>query len=239
MKELIRKVARRIGVEVTMYRPENSDMAKLQKMLSCHQIELVLDVGANKGQYARQLRLGGYKGRIVSFEPLSSAHKILLQRSDGDSNWVVAPRMAIGDKDGITQINISENSVSSSLKLMTRAHLEAASAARYIGTEEITISRLDSVCHEYINGDSRVFLKIDTQGFERQVLEGAEKTLPLIEGIQIELSLVPLYEEQLLFAEMINRLNALGFELYGLFPGLTDPRKGRLLQADGILFRSL
>jgi len=235
----MRDVFRRFGVDICRYRAENTEMAKLQRMLSCHEIDLVLDVGANEGQYARQLRLGGYRGGIVSFEPLSSAHKLLLLRSEGDSDWIVAPRMAIGNEDGITQINISGNSVSSSIQPMTRIHLEASSASRYVGTEETVISRLDSVCHEYINAENRVFLKIDTQGFERHVLDGAEKRLPLIEGIQIELSLVPLYEEQLLFAEMVDRLNALGFQLHGLFPCLTDPRTGRLLQVDGILFRNL
>lgn len=238
LKEIIRNISRIFGIEISKYRPENTEMAKLQKMLSYHSIDLILDVGANTGQFAKTLRSEGFKGKIISFEPLSDAHKMLLKQSKNDDDWTVAPRMAIGNKEEISKINISENSVSSSIKPMTIEHVEVAPASHYIGTEEIKVSRLDCACKEFLNDAKNVFLKIDTQGFEQQVLQGAEGIMPLVKGIQIELSLIPLYEEQMLFGDMVDKLNTMGFHLSGLSPCMTDPRTGTLLQVDGILFRN-
>lgn len=77
-------------------------------------------------------------------------------------------------------------------------------------------------------------MKIDVQGFERQVLAGATEILPQVKGIQLELSLVPLYESQPIYREMIKFLEKLGYELYALVPGFTEHKTGKLLQMDGI-----
>lgn len=237
MKTLIKKIARQFCVEISRYTPANSDMAKIQTMLSLNKIDLVLDVGANTGQYARSIRLGGYKGKIVSFEPLSSAYKELIRLSQNDPHWIIAPRMAIGKEDGETVINISENLSSSSLVPMLKTHMDAAPESRYIGTEKTKVARLDTIVSEYISESKSIYLKIDTQGFEEQVLDGADGIMPKIKGLQIELSLVPLYEGQLLFVDMINKLTSLGYDLHGILPVFTDNKTGRLFQADGIFYR--
>jgi FkbM family methyltransferase len=232
-----KKLARKMGVEISRYTPANSDMAKIQTMLAVHKIDLILDVGANAGQYAQSLRNGGYHGKMVSFEPLSSAHRELLPLSKHDPHWTIAPQVAIGKEEGETEIHISENSCSSSLLPMLATHLNAAPLSRYIGTERIKVRRLDTIASQYVNASQATYLKIDTQGFEEQVLEAAKNIIPQIKGIQLELSLVPLYEGQLLFVAMVNKLTGLGYELYGLLPGFTDNGTGRLLQVDGIFFR--
>ena len=238
MRGLLETVSHRLGIEVKRYMPGSSYKASLQALLAHHGIDLVLDVGANLGQYARMLRRGGYRGRIVSFEPLSTAHERLVKASAADSSWLIAPRMAIGERDDEVEINISANSVSSSLQGMLAAHHEAAPGARYVGTERVRLARLDSVAADYLADGARVFLKIDAQGYESQVLEGARELLPRVAGLQVELSFVPLYEGEPLFAEMMASLAGLGFELHGLFPAFTDVRTGRMMQADGIFFRS-
>jgi FkbM family methyltransferase len=239
MKTLIKKIARQLGIEISRYTPASSDMAKIQTMLSLNQIDLVLDVGANTGQYARSIRLGGYKGKIVSFEPLSSAYKELIRLSKNDPHWIIAPRMAIGKEDGEVVINISKNSTSSSIMPMLKAHKNAAPESYYIGTEKTKVARLDTIASEYISENQSIYLKIDTQGFEEQALDGADGIMPKVKGLQIELSLVPLYEGQLLFIDMINKLTSLGYDLYSILPVFTDNKTGRLLQVDGIFYNKL
>jgi hypothetical protein len=112
----------------------------------------------------------------------------------------------------------------------------AAPGSAYVGQEQTPLVKLDSVANRYLGGSQRPFLKMDTQGFEWQVLTGAEQTLPSIQGVQCELSLVVLYEGQHLWRDMVDRLEGYGFTLWGLQPGFMD-RSGRNLQTDAIFFR--
>jgi FkbM family methyltransferase len=207
------------------------------KLLAVHDINVVLDVGANTGQFARNLRDAGFKGRIVSFEPSELAHSKLLKAAKMDPQWTVAPRGAIGDHDGKVTINISRNSVSSSLLPMLATHLAAEPESCYVGTEEVELHRLDTIAADFASDHDHTFLKLDVQGFEYEVLQGAPCLLKRICGIQLELSLVPLYQGQQLFDPMLHWLQELGFELWSLVPSFVDWNTGRLLQADGIFFR--
>jgi len=157
-------------------------------------IDLVLDVGANQGQFASAIRRGGYTGNIVSFEPLSDANSRLLQASDEDAKWDVYQCCALGDRNGEVEINIAGNSESSSILPMLESHLSAAPESAYLGKEIVPIKTLDETAGPYMKDKRAAFLKIDTQGFEWQVLDGARATLPHIQGILVQLSLVPLYE---------------------------------------------
>ena len=231
-------VCRTLGIEVKRYVPGRSYWASLERMLDHHEIDLVLDVGANSGQFAGTLRRSGYKGRIVSFEPLHDAYEQLLRNSARDPLWTVAPRMAIGDMDGEIAINISANSVSSSIANMLGAHLEAEPESRYIGKENVPISRLDTVARSFVPATARTFLKIDTQGYEPKVLAGASQLISLLKGLQLELSLVPLYEGGGDFIDTVRGLNEIGFELHGVFDAFSDKRTGQMLQVDGVFFRS-
>lgn len=238
MKNAIKKAMRKLGIDVIKFTPEQSEIAQIQYLLAYHKINLILDVGANIGQYAKSVRNIGYSGEIVSFEPLSTAYSKLETRSRKDPLWKVAPRTAIGNVDGEIEINISGNSQSSSLLKMLDLHLNAAPQSVYVGSEVVRISKLDTIAQTYVeNHIDSVFLKIDVQGFEMQVIEGAFQILPKVEGIQMELSLAPLYEGQLLLDEMLKRVDQLGYELHAILPGFTDKRTGRLLQVDGVFFR--
>lgn len=237
MEALIKKLARYFGIDVRRYNPQTSDDARVQALLSSNRIDMIFDVGANVGQYARKIRSGGYKGRIVSFEPLSDAYQQLLRNSSKDPDWIVAPRAVIGDEDREVDINISENSLSSSIMPILQAHIDAHPASRYLASEKVAMSRLDTIAPQYLNSATSTYLKIDTQGAESKVLDGATQTLPAINGIQIELSFVPLYEGQPLFLDIVNRLLDLGFDMHGILPVFIDQKTGRLLQADGIFFR--
>lgn len=237
-KKIIKKLARSLGVDLKRYNVQTSEAAKMQRLLAYHNIDLVFDVGANIGQYAKLLRELGYSGRIVSFEPLSSAYSQLKAVSKKDPLWEIAPQTAIGNQEGEIVINIAGNSYSSSALPMLDAHLESAPESAYSGSETVKLSRLDTLAKDYIKSETKsIFLKIDVQGLEKQVLEGATAILPLVKGIKLELSLVPLYEGQVLFKEMIDIIEKLGYELYGIEPGFTAEKTGRVLQMDGIFFK--
>jgi hypothetical protein len=135
------------------------------------------------------------------------------------------------------EINIAGNSVSSSILPMLESHKAAAPASVYMGKETVAIQTLDAVAPQYLRNAQAPFLKIDTQGFEWEVLNGARDTLPNIRGLLLELTLSPLYGGQHLWRETIERLEAEGFSLWALQPGFTDPINGRTLQVDGMFFR--
>ncbi|MBD2602047.1 MULTISPECIES: FkbM family methyltransferase [Microcystis] len=237
-KKIIKKLARSLGIDLKRYNVQTSEAAKMQRLLAYHNIDLVFDVGANIGQYAKLLRELGYSGRIVSFEPLSSAYSQLKAVSEKDPLWEIAPQAAIGNQEGEIIINIAGNSQSSSALPMLDAHVQSAPESAYSGSETVKLSRLDTLAKDYIKSETKsIFLKIDVQGLEKQVLEGATAILPLVKGIKLELSLVPLYEGQVLFKEMIDIVEKLGYELYGIEPGFTAEKTGRVLQMDGIFFK--
>ena len=147
------------------------------------------------------------------------------------------PAMRIGRHTGEVEINIAGNSQSSSILPMLEAHRSAAPESAYEGKELVPIKTLDTVVGQYLKDARAPFLKIDTQGFEWQVLDGARDTLPHIKGILAELSLVPLYGGQHLWREVIDRLEAEGFTLWAFKPVFSDQSQGRTLQVDGIFYR--
>lgn len=235
-KAAIRTFFRTFGLAVHRYvpPPPSPIISSLRKF----EIDLILDIGANKGQFASEMRQCGYAGRIVSFEPLSQAHSELLQSSAEDPMWEVCPRCALGDHNGEVEINIAGNSDSSSILPMLESHRSAAPKSAYHGQENVPIKTLDAVAGQYLRDARSVFLKIDTQGFEWHVLDGARETLPNVRGVLVELSLVPLYEGQHLWREVMARLEAEGFTLWAFQPVFSDQASGRTLQVDGIFYRN-
>ena len=237
MKDRIRKLLRRAGIEAYRYTVQTSTGAQLHRLLQFCSVDLVFDVGANGGHYATELRANGYPGRIVSFEPLAAVHAKLESVARGDADWRVAPRMALGDTDGDITIHVAGNSLSSSILDMLPEHERAAPGSAYVASETVPLKRLDHVAGDFLIGSRRALLKIDTQGYEDRVLTGAQGILPCIVAIQSELSLVPLYAGQPLFDEMRSRFEQMGFVLFAVFPGYVHEQTGRTLQIDGFFVR--
>jgi hypothetical protein len=107
-----------------------------------------------------------------------------------------------------------------------------------VKTEEVDLRRLDTIAPEYATASDRVFLKVDVQGFEYQVLQGATQFLSKVVGIQMELSLISLYEGDHLLVAMLHEMESRGFGLWSLIPGFVDPSTGRLLQVDGVFVKT-
>ena len=238
MKSVVKRLLRRVGFELHRFSVEDSENGRLITMLNYHKVNLILDVGANAGQFGILLRDSGFIGKIVSFEPLSDAIKELIKISKKDHLWEIAPRTAIGQKNGEIEIQISGNSQSSSILNMMDTHVKAAPESKYIDKEKVALKKLDSIAPNYMDKNSIVFLKIDTQGYENKVINGAEKLMNKIIGVQIEMSLVPLYEDQILFEEMFKKMKSLGFELWAISSVFSDPNSAQLLQIDATFFRT-
>ena len=236
MKRILKSLLNRAGVDVVRYRPVPQHLARRAHLLSRFGATVVLDVGANAGIYARELRRIGYRGRIVSFEPLSSAFTALAAQAAHDPAWE-AVNAALGAERGEAVLNVAANSWSSSLRPMLNAHLAAAPESAYVATETVRMETVDAVFDRCVRPDDRVWLKIDTQGHERDVLAGAAASLPRIDTIQLEMSPVRLYEGEALFTEMYDWLVAQGYACVHLEPGLVDPADERLLSLDGYFQR--
>ena len=233
----IRRAVRAGGYDVSRYDPRCNYLALRKLLLDRYAIDMVLDVGANVGAFGRQIRDIGYGGRIVSFEPIAGVFKELARHAGQDPNWV-AMNCALGDFDGSATINIAANNAeSSSLLEMLPRHLEAAATSKFVAQEQIQVKRLDGIFDSVCAGMRNIYLKIDTQGFEKQVLEGAGGTLARIDTLQLELSLVPLYRNDTLFLDMWSYLREQGFQAVAFEPGFLDVERGQMLQVDGIFHR--
>ena len=209
----------------------------LIRLIQTHNIDCILDVGANVGQYATYLRKIGYTGKIISFEPISSNIKILKKKAALDSAWDIYPQTAVGDSVGTVEINVSNASDMSSILDLKEETLAALPNSKYIKKESVSLTSIDVIFNDLLKNYKNIYLKVDTQGFEAAVLKGAEKSLPKITGIQLELSLLPLYEGEVTFEKIIADLIKKGFETFMILPGYFSKKINRQLQSDFILFK--
>jgi FkbM family methyltransferase len=201
-------------------------------------VGVALDVGASSGEWGQVLREDvGFTGLICSFEPTRTAFNALQTRSARYTDWKIY-NYALGDVDGRQVINIAGNSQSSSILSMLPAHEAAAPGSRFVGEEEIEVRTLDGLFDEVCPPGNRVYLKIDAQGYEGHVLAGARSSLPKVDVVQLEMSLVPLYEGQPTLVGLLELMFSEGYQLVALEQGFTDPRTGHVLQVDGIFHRT-
>jgi FkbM family methyltransferase len=187
------------------------ELIHLKKLLAMLDINCVLDVGANRGQFAYELRAIGYAGQIISFEPIEHEFAKLCQLFAYDSKWR-GYQIALGRENTSTTINVSENSAMSSLL----ERVESGNAA--IRRQVVEVKRLDGIFASVTGGISRpkVFLKMDTQGYDLEVFQGAEKCLDHIHGIQSEVAVQPLYKGMPLYNESFSLYTKAGYELYNV-----------------------
>ena len=239
MKKGIKKLLNTVGVQVSFTKNLkpikiiDEDLLRRVKIINTFQVDVLLDVGANNGNYATTMRNVGFSKKIISFEPQKKAFDELQKISEGDNLWQVN-HFALGNEDGNSVINIAGNSLSSSILEMLPKHSDTAPESIYVEKENITIKKLDTIFNSIVSANDIVMLKIDTQGFEKNVLDGAENALKNISIIQLEMSIVPLYKNEILMLDMIKHLDEIGFQLFSIENGFSDPSTGQLLQADGV-----
>mgnify|MGYP000716477482 CR=1 FL=1 len=168
IKKNIDRILHPIGLTIERFFGENLELKKIIKTANKLDINLLLDIGANRGQYAESIIASGFNKKIISFEPLPEAHEILQEKSNLYPSWEIYEKCAIGNYDGFSEINIADNEYSSSLLNVNDKHLSIAPEAASKKSEKVKIITLDSIS-DNIYGEN-IFLKIDTQGFEDKVL---------------------------------------------------------------------
>ncbi len=210
----------------------------LQKILIFFKIKLVLDVGAYTGTYAKSLRRFGYRGKIISFEPASKSHHALVENAMTDKKWLVHKRIGLAEKKKNKTIYISKKADSSSFLKIKENHLKLEPDSKIINKENVSMDTLDNILKIYkLNNLSNTILKIDTQGYEYEILKGSKLLLKKVKLIQIELSLVELYENQKNIDKILKFLKSFKFKIWSIVPGFKNKNNGRLLQFDIIMFK--
>jgi FkbM family methyltransferase len=210
MKRFIRRALKSFGLEIGRIEATRT----LMGFITDRSIDVVLDVGANVGQFGASLRGQGYRGKIVSFEPVSTVYESLAAATAADPNWDIN-NFALGRQTGQAMINVSVSSEFSSILPSTRAAMRYTDRAAVTRTETIEVRQLDDIRP---NALGNTLLKIDTQGYERQVLEGARSLLRTLKGVFMELPIVHLYQGTWQFHEAIAFMADAGFVLAQIHP---------------------
>ncbi len=229
MKRLIRKTLKHFGFELRRIETTRT----LMGFITDRNVDVVLDVGANIGQFGASLRAQGYRGKIVSFEPISTVYRTLAATAAMDPEWDIN-NFALGLKHESATINISVSSEFSSILPSTCAAMNYCDAAAVTRTEVIEVRKLDDVFAEPLGN---TLLKIDTQGYERQVLEGGRSLLPKLKGVLMELPIVHLYEGTWQFHEAIAFMADAGFVPAQIHPVNFHSKDGVSLIEVDCLFR--
>jgi len=220
---------------ITVHRGPNplSQERHLLELFARHKVDGVIDVGANRGQYVRRLREAGYEGPILSFEPVPEAFAELAAMSQRDARWE-ARNVAVADEPGTLSMNVAASSSVSSFLTPTVEYTRVYSGMEVQRQEQVAVVSLDTVEIPF----QRPFLKTDTQGFDLRVLDGARTLLShRVVGVQVELSVIPIYEAMPDFLDVIAGMRQRGFTLTGMFPVETDGAM-RVYEFDGVFVRS-
>jgi FkbM family methyltransferase len=233
LKRLARQSIRRFGWDLR--RIEHFGEPTLADFLRFQAIDLVLDVGANEGQFAIDLRDAGYAGEIVSFEPVASVFTKLAANTARDRHWT-ARHLALGDRHGTAELAVTAHTVFSSMKPQAERLRDWHPGTAVTGSETVEITTLDQIFAPF--AERKVLLKIDTQGFEQQVLAGATASLPKIAAVQLELPVVHFYENVWSLTDAIAFMERAGFAVAQLRPVVYLPGTASLGEIDCVFRRA-
>jgi FkbM family methyltransferase len=229
------KALQKLGYHVTSVK--NTLDYKRAEILTSLGITIVFDVGANLGQFAHIVRTSGYSGNIVSFEPMASIYQQLSESVEDDPNHI-CKQLALGDSEQTASINVMQQHASSSLLEPNPRIVTQAELARPMAWEEVLVTRLDTIISDVSHSKDRIYLKIDTQGYEDRVLKGATNSFRQIYAIEIELSLAEVYKGQSTLPSIWITLEQLGYSPIWIERGYLDPVTGYMLQCDAIFLKS-
>ena len=231
---------RSVDVKSTAFHPSHDGLIEFRFLKECREFatDVILDIGANTGLFGESVRRLGYRGHLVSFEPLSQPHAALIATASVDPLWDVVERCAVGASEGSAKINIAGNSYSSSLLPMLDRHREAAPGTEYRGTQRCPVITLDAFIERTFSDPTTLFgLKISTQGYQADVLAGLKRNHDRVKVILCEMSILPLYAHAPLMGEVCHLLAELNYRCVALSPVFWDRRNGELLQVDGIFVK--
>jgi FkbM family methyltransferase len=236
--DILNHMLHRFGLHVSLYPLANSLDRELSILLRLLEINCVLDVGAHRGEYGSRLRGLGYRGRIVSFEPVGANFEVLRHRSQNDPSWTCY-QYALGSLEETRAIGVRVGTdFTSFLPSNEAAQRRFGDKPRVVSEEFVPVRRLDVLLDMCVQGIPvpHVLLKCDTQGFDLEVVRGAAERIVEIVGLQMEMPTVPLYEGAPGMMEMIPVLSQLGFRIVGQFPVSRD-RDRSVIEFDVLLRR--
>lgn len=236
---MLKQLAGALGYELIRRDKQVRLDSHLMVLLPALGIDLVIDVGANTGQYARRLRKNGYRGDILSYEPLSAMQATLNREARQDGRWIIRD-YALGTEEGTATIRMSPDSSWSSLRGFTDwAKERFPSQDRDAKPEDIRIVRLDQdLAQQVPDWETRsIFLKLDTQGFDQEAFAGTRGVLGSIVALQAEVPFLSIYEGAPRYAEAMAAFEAQGFEVTGLFPVKRDRKTHRMIEMDCVMRR--
>jgi FkbM family methyltransferase len=216
---------------------ENIDR-HIKNVLDLNGVDCVIDVGANVGQYGSALRKHGFKGYIVSFEPVASCLHILKDVASKDEKWIIYP-FALGEKDESKEINVFARSEFSSFHPVSEYATSTWDSLTAPKVEVVHVKRLDDLFEDIrqkTHGKA-FYLKMDTQGHDKAVFFGAQKSLMEVVAMQSEISFVPVYEETALAPEMLEYFLKSGFTVSGMYPVNRDSKTLAIVEYDCVLVR--
>lgn len=244
--KLLERSKRRLGkltglhLKLKRFTASASEPLRTAMLLREKGIDLVIDIGANTGQFAESLYDFDYAGQVLSFEPVSEAHQEISQRSQPYAKWTIAERMAIGEEDGEIEFNITDDTQFSSVLPIEDTFAAHNTKSSIVKKEMLPIHRLDTIISQYVpDWESRnILLKVDTQGYEQQVLNGAQAVLAKARGIKIEIPVYKIYQQaQLDFYGTLDLVREEGFQPYSFHIEGVDLPTGRVNTMDGLFFR--
>jgi FkbM family methyltransferase len=213
-------------------------------LLRAYRVDCVLDVGANRGQYGQSLRRHGYAGHIVSFEPVPQFHEALATASAEDDKWTVH-HVALGSAEGTVPMRV-QHSFSSVLTSSEygKQRFEVLRNNADNDLIEVPLRRLDELLDEVLapviaSGvvSPRIYLKLDTQGFDLEVFRGLGGRINDVVAMQSEVALLPIYENMPRMPEALATYEAAGFEVTGMYP-VSREADGRVIEYDAVMVRS-
>lgn len=239
LKRLIQRATRVVGLHVGRYPPVDSLAYHLKTLLRELEIDCVIDVGAHEGEFSGFLRDLDYTGQILSFEPVRASFELLTRTRSSDKSWR-GYNVALGAEDGELEMNIYSGSVFNSfLKPAEDASQRFGESTKVVGVEKVPVRRLESVIDEVLaeRPHARLFLKMDTQGYDLQVVRGAGRRLDAIRALQTELAARSTYAGMPTLPEALGELASLGFELTGMFPVARELDHLRVIELDCVMCR--
>ena len=240
--EVFRPNKRKRGIVRSSRYFSNLSFLELRKALKEDKIDLIVDVGANSGQFYSLCRKElKYSGKVFSFEPNPVMVQILQDSQKNDPDWEVFP-FALGAAEGTLSFNVYQDSKLSSFLNGTDKNLEGfRDKFRFDKSVQVIVKTLDSFFEERggIRGVSSVFLKLDTQGFDLEVLKGLNKYKHLVKYIQSEISVIPIYENMPHYTESINCFESEGYRLISLVPVTREKETGFVIEFDALWGRHI
>lgn len=249
-KTIVRDFMRHAGFDVCRWPPRPDDLMlnwSLSAVLRAHDVNCVLDVGANNGQFGGLVRSLGYKGRIVSFEPSPTELPALQAATAHDDKWKVRP-VGLAAKPGEAELYLHPASVFNSLHTalpddeLPEVDRELAKLFRRSGENDTVSVKLSTLALEYPEAvaglpDPRVLLKSDTQGHDLEVIEGAEGVMSQVAAVLVELSAQAIYEDQPRMTRIIDVLQDEGFAAVAFQPVARLADNLRAIEFDGLFMR--